>query len=86
MDQLGSNLRKNGIKDLTMFLPPGKRNLKTLEDHFRKEGLAVVADYVNKRQSAQAKDVVVKNMRDMCREDSYSNEEASSFFVATGRV
>lgn len=77
MDHLGSNMRKHGIKDLTMFLPPGKRNLKTVEDHFRKEGLAVVADYVNKRQTAQAKDVVTKTMKEMCKDDSFSNDEAS---------
>ncbi|KLO18344.1 ARM repeat-containing protein [Schizopora paradoxa] len=75
MDHLGSNMRKNGIKDLTMFLPPNKRNLKTVEDHFRKEGLAVVADYVNKRQTTQAKDVIIKTVKEMCKDDSYSNEE-----------
>jgi len=75
MDQLGGLLRKSGIKDLTMFLPSSKRNLKTLEEHFRKEGLAVVADYIIKRQLAQAKDVLVKTMKEMCKEDSFSNDE-----------
>lgn len=75
MDQLGTNLRKCGIKDMTAFLPSGKRNLKALEDHFRKEGLPTVADYINKRQSAQAKDIVSKTMKELCKEDSESNEE-----------
>lgn len=75
MDQLGSNLRKGGIKDLTAFMPPSKRNPKTLEEHFRSEGLPAVADYINKRQVAQAKDSVAKATRELCKDDSNSNED-----------
>ena len=75
MDQLGSALRRGGVKDLLVFLPINKRDPKTLEEYFKKEGLPQVAEYFTRKQFAAAKESIVKTMKEMVEDDNHTNEE-----------
>ncbi|KII92406.1 hypothetical protein PLICRDRAFT_37184 [Plicaturopsis crispa FD-325 SS-3] len=66
MDHLSSTLKKGGIKDLLAFFPPGKREGKSLEEHFRKEGLPQVADWWAKKQYAVVKEGIVRDLTELC--------------------
>lgn len=82
MDHLGAALRRGGIKDLLVFLPANKRDPKALEEHFKKEGLPQVADWFAKRQYAAAKDAIVKTLKELCEDESRSNDEVRQVFIA----
>lgn len=60
IDHLTTTLRKGGIKDLLLFFPPNKREDKVLDEFFRKQGLAQVADWWTKKKYAILKDEVTK--------------------------
>ncbi|KAI5120650.1 hypothetical protein M0805_007987 [Coniferiporia weirii] len=75
MDHLGSALRKGGVKDLLLFLPANRRDPKVLEEHFKKAGLTVVAEWFIRRQSAAAKDTVAKMLRDLCEDENRTTDE-----------
>lgn len=80
MDHLSTNLRKGGVKDLLAFFPLSKRDNKSLDEYFRKQGLPQVAEWWVKKQYAVAKESIVSLLKEMCdREDS--NEEVSKKFV-----
>ncbi|KAI0051913.1 ARM repeat-containing protein [Auriscalpium vulgare] len=71
MDHLAGALKRAGIKDLLVFFPPNKRDTKVLDEYFRKEGLAQVAEWWTKKQNALIKEDVVKTVRDLLeREES----------------
>lgn len=78
MEHLGSALRKGGVKDLLLFLPTNKRDPKSLEEHFKKAGLPQVAEWFIRRQSAAARDSVVKTMKELCEDENRSNDEVLS--------
>ena len=78
MDQLGAALRRGGVKDILIFLPANKRDPKTLEEHFKREGLPQVSEWFIKKQSAAAKETVIKTFKAMCQDDSRTNEEVST--------
>jgi hypothetical protein len=65
MDHLASALKRGGIKDLLAFFPPNKRESKTLEEHFKKEGLTQVAEWWAKKQYAVVKESIVKDLREL---------------------
>ncbi|UZJ52027.1 hypothetical protein CBS101457_001347 [Exobasidium rhododendri] len=66
MDQLGSALRKGGIKEPLLFFPQTRRSQPGLvASHFRGEGLNQVADYFQKRAAKEARDGTVARLRDM---------------------
>ena len=65
MDHLASALRKGGVKDLLAFFPPNKRQDKVLDEHFRSEGLAQVAEWWTKRQYASLKESITKTIKEM---------------------
>ncbi|TCD64170.1 hypothetical protein EIP91_004483 [Steccherinum ochraceum] len=70
MDHLATSLRKGGIKDLTAFFPPNKRDDKALEEHFRSAGLGQVADWWTKRQFASLKENVMKSTKELLAHES----------------
>ena len=80
MEQLGNALRRGGVKDLLAFLPANKRDAKTFEDHFKKAGLPQVAEWFMRRQSAAARDSIVKTLKELCQDENRTNDEV--FVVA----
>ncbi|KAF9474229.1 ARM repeat-containing protein [Pholiota conissans] len=71
MDHLSAALKKGGVKDLLAFFPPNKREVKHLEEHFRKAGLSQVADWWAKKQYAVVKESIIKELTDSLeREES----------------
>ncbi|THH20435.1 hypothetical protein EUX98_g8587 [Antrodiella citrinella] len=78
MDHLAASLRKGGIKDLTAFFPPNKRDDKALDEHFRAAGLGQVADWWTKRQFASLKEDVLKTIKEML-----ANDESHAQIVAS---
>ncbi|EPQ57028.1 ARM repeat-containing protein [Gloeophyllum trabeum ATCC 11539] len=78
MDHLSSSLKKGGVRDLLAFFPPQKRDDKTLDEHFRKEGLPQIADWWTKKQYAVLKDEIMKGIKDMLDREE-PNEEVIGF-------
>jgi hypothetical protein len=74
MDHLSGTLKRGGVKDLLAFFPPGKRDAKTLEDHFRKEGLTQVAEWWAKKQYAVVKEGIVKDLQEMSERDEPTDQ------------
>ena len=64
IDHLASTLKKGGIKDLLLFFPLNKREDKVLDEFFRKQGLAQVADWWTKKKYAILKEEVVKTIKE----------------------
>jgi len=77
MDHLASTLKRGGIKDLLAFFPSNKREGKFLEEHFRKEGLAQVADWWAKKQYTVVKESLVKDLTELCEREE-SPDQASN--------
>ena len=75
MDHLVGALRKGGVKDLLAFLPGNKRDPKTLDEHFRKAGLPQVAEWFIRRQTAAAKESVVKTLKQLFEDENRTNDE-----------
>ena len=75
MEQLSSALRKGGIKDLLLFLPINKRDPKLLEEHFKKAGLSQVAEWFIRKQSAAARDSIVKTFKELCDDEHRTTDE-----------
>ncbi|KAJ7770241.1 hypothetical protein DFH07DRAFT_806241 [Mycena maculata] len=69
MDHLAGTLKRGGIKDLLAFFPPNKRSSKELEDHFKKAGLAQVAEWWAKKQYAVVKEGIVKDLQELCERE-----------------
>ena len=65
MEHLAGSLKRGGIKDLLLFFPPNKRDDKTLDEHFRKAGLAQIAEWWTKRQYASLKENIIAQLREM---------------------
>ncbi|TEB38323.1 ARM repeat-containing protein [Coprinellus micaceus] len=65
MEHLSAALKRGAIKDLLLFFSPNKRDIKTLEEHFRKEGLTSVAEWWAKKQNALVKDNITKELTEM---------------------
>ena len=73
MESLAGILKRGGIKDLSAFFPPNRRDDKVLDEHFRKEGLPQVADWWTKKQNALIKEDITNVVR-----ESLEHEEAPS--------
>ena len=69
MEHLAGSLKRGGIKDLTAFFPPNKRDDKTLDEHFRKANLPQIAEWWTKRQFASLKEAVMAAIREMLAND-----------------
>jgi len=66
MDHLSSTLKRGGVKDLLVFMPVNRRSPKILEAHFREAGMPQVSDWFAKRQHVIAKEVIVRELKEMC--------------------
>ena len=80
MDHLAGTLKRGGVKDLLAFFPPNKREGKSLEEHFRKEGMPQIADWWAKKQYAVVKEGVIKELSEM-REREDTNEQVILFIL-----
>lgn len=71
MDHLSATLKRGGIKDLLLFFPTNKRSAKSLDTYFRSPevGLPQVAEWYAKRQHAAAKDIIVRELKELCEAD-----------------
>ena len=74
MDHLAGTLKRGGVKDLLAFFPPNRRDAKTLEDHFKKEGLIPVAEWWAKKQYAVVKEEIVRDLREMGENEDSSDQ------------
>jgi len=74
MDHLAGTLKRGGIKDLAAFFPESKRDPATMEAHFKKEGLAPVAEWWTKRRYAAVKESIVRELSELA--DQGSSPEA----------
>ncbi|KAG8890380.1 hypothetical protein FRB98_008955 [Tulasnella sp. 332] len=66
MDFLAGHLKKGGIKDMMLFLPAPKRDLKHLEEHFKAASLPQVVEWYVKKQYAVVKENVTSHLKEMC--------------------
>lgn len=69
MDHLAGTLKKGGIKDLLAFFSPQKQDARTLEAHFKTEGLPQIADWFTKRQFAVIKEGLVNGLKQRCEQE-----------------
>lgn len=69
MDHLSATLKRGGVKDLLGFFPPNKRDTKSLDEHFKKEGLPQVAEWWAKKQYAVVKESIVKDLQELCERE-----------------
>lgn len=65
MEAFSGHLKKGGIKDIMLFFPPTKHDIKHLETHFKAAGLPQVVDFYIKRQYAIIKDSMTKHLKEM---------------------
>jgi len=65
MEHLSATLKRGGVKDLLAFFPVNKRYAKTLDAHFREAGIPQVADWFAKRQYAAAKEVIIRELKEL---------------------
>jgi len=63
-DHLAGTLKKGGIKDLMLFFPPNKQQDRVLDEFFRNQGLAQIADWWTKKKYAILKEDVIKTIRE----------------------
>ncbi|KIO30712.1 hypothetical protein M407DRAFT_147612 [Tulasnella calospora MUT 4182] len=65
MEAFSGHLKKGGIKDILLFFPPTKHDVKHLESHFKAAGLPQVVDFYIKRQYAIIKETITKHLKEM---------------------
>ena len=78
VEHLAPTLKKGGIKDLSLFFPPNKREDKFIDKFFRERQLAPVADWWLKKKSAMLKEGVVKTIKEH-RGNEDSNADVCSW-------
>ena len=64
IDHLAGALKKGGIKDLLLFFPQNKREDNVLDEYFRKQGLAQVADWLTKKKYGILKEAITKAIKE----------------------
>lgn len=80
IDNLGSLLRKGGIRDPLLFFPPQKRSQPgVVTNHFKAANLPSVAEYWQKRANKDARDSVTARLAEMRTDESTNNEEIIDF-------
>ena len=66
IDQLGSALRKGGIKEPLLFFPQTRRSQPGLvSSHFKAAGLTSVADYFQRRAAKEIRDGTIARLGEM---------------------
>lgn len=78
MEHLSATLKRGGIKDLLAFFPPNKRTAKSLEEHFKTEGLPQVAEWWAKKQYAVVKESLVKELTELCEREEPTEQVISN--------
>jgi hypothetical protein len=73
-DQLGSTIRRSGLKDILSVFPPQTRDRKTLEAHFKKEGLQPVNEWYAKLALGEVKEETISNVARMVGEDEENQQ------------
>ena len=86
MDYLAGSLKKGGIKDLLAFFPPNKRDRKTLEDHFRKEGLPQISEWYSKKHYGVVKAELVKTLKELCEKEDTPDQVSCFVFFSKGYI
>jgi len=74
VDQLGSTIRRSGLKDILLVFPQQTRDRKHLEAHFKKEGLQPVNDWYAKQALGEVREETIANVARMVGEDE-TNEQ-----------
>ena len=69
IDQLGSTIRRAGLKDIAAVFPLQVRDQKHLEEHFKKEGLPQINDWYAKLALGEVKEQTISAIA------SYINDE-----------
>jgi hypothetical protein len=78
IDQLGSALRKGGIKEPLLFFPQTRRSQPGLvSTHFRSVGLNSVADYFQRRAAKEIRDSTIARLSEMRGSEVEEAEKAS---------
>lgn len=74
VDQLGSTLRKGGLKDIALLFPHQIRTKQHIEEHFKKENLPQINEWYAKIATAENKDQTIANIERMI-----TDEEGTEF-------
>lgn len=78
IDQLGSALRKGGIKEPLLFFPQTRRSQPGLvSTHFRGAGLNSVAEYFQRRAAKEIRDNTIARLQDMRGSEVEEAEKAT---------
>jgi hypothetical protein len=78
IEHLATTLRKGGIRDLLAFFPANKRENKTLDEHFRKAGLAPVAEWWVKKQYAMAKETIITTIKEAAEREETPQDASAT--------
>ena len=78
IDQLGSTLRRSGLKDIILVFPHQVRDRKHLDDHFKKANLPQINEWYAKLAMGEAKDSTIANVERMINDED-SNELVGVF-------
>ncbi|KAG8936960.1 hypothetical protein FRC02_009097 [Tulasnella sp. 418] len=70
MESLASHVKRGGIKDIMLFFPPQRRDVKHLEAHFKGAGLNQVGEWYIKKQYAVVKDEIIKQLKEMGEQEA----------------
>lgn len=80
IEQLGSVVRRSGLKDIASVIPLQTRNRQYLEEHFKKEGLPQINDWYAKLALGEVKEQTIANIAQLINdEESNESVRAPSF-------
>jgi hypothetical protein len=80
-EQLASTLKKGGIKDVATFLPANKRDIRSIADILKSEGLPQISEWYIKRQQATITQSLISSIQEMKGQEE-SPDEASFYCKA----
>lgn len=86
MEHLSGILKRGGVRDLLAFFPLNKREGKVLEEYFKKENLAQVAEWWSKKQYAVVKDDLIKELKELCEREESPEIVCGSLFKVLIRI
>lgn len=81
IDHLANILKKGGIKDLSLFFPPNKREDKAIDEFFRNEGLVQVADWWTKKKYGILKEGLVKTINEHLQNGDFNVDVRGYLFL-----
>jgi len=77
IEQVGSVIRRSGLKDIAAVFPLQSRDRKTMEEHFKKEGLPQINEWYAKLALGEVKESTIKNIAMSINEEE-PNDAVSS--------